>query len=166
MDRVHGGGPWTRGPCFVLSPYVKLAIHGHGVANNSRWRGFSPPYHTTLWITHSLIDFFKNIHYNKSLKSLQRMQNTVKNSIPDSRRSAILKTTSASFSRVCFGTPGGNCHHGFKGRSSPQSYARKLVWKSPKIQGNTVIRILQWEAFDGKSSYDGLLGFVWKQALV
>ena len=19
MDRVHGGGPWTRGPCFVLS---------------------------------------------------------------------------------------------------------------------------------------------------
>ena len=20
MDPVHGGGPWTRGPCFVLSP--------------------------------------------------------------------------------------------------------------------------------------------------
>ena len=22
MDRVHGGGPWTRGPCFVLSQYL------------------------------------------------------------------------------------------------------------------------------------------------
>ena len=24
MDPVHGGGPWTRGPCFVLSPYYEL----------------------------------------------------------------------------------------------------------------------------------------------
>ena len=29
MDGVHGGGPWTRGPCFVLSlhklPLVRIA---------------------------------------------------------------------------------------------------------------------------------------------
>ena len=24
MDPVHGGGPWTRGPCFVLSPVNSL----------------------------------------------------------------------------------------------------------------------------------------------
>ena len=25
MDPVHGGGPWTRGPCFVLSHYSVLS---------------------------------------------------------------------------------------------------------------------------------------------
>ena len=41
MDPVHGGGPWTRDPCFVLSPYKKLIciverVHFHvrvGVKN-------------------------------------------------------------------------------------------------------------------------------------
>ena len=151
---------------FRIAWYIGHSIQDHGVANNSRWRGFC--HNITLpckphipWLI-----FKKYIYYNKSLKSLKTMQNSEKKSIPDSRRSAILKTTSASVSRVCFETPGWNCHHGFEGRTWPQSYARKLVWKSPKIQGNTIIRILQWESFDGKSSYDGLLGFVWKQALV
>ena len=32
MDPVHGGGPWTRGPCFVLSHYsviMKMTIEHH-----------------------------------------------------------------------------------------------------------------------------------------
>ena len=27
MDPVHGGGPWTRGPCFVLSRQEKNQAH-------------------------------------------------------------------------------------------------------------------------------------------
>ena len=28
MDPVHGWGPWTRGPCFVLSPIIIIIIIG------------------------------------------------------------------------------------------------------------------------------------------
>ena len=28
MDPVHGGGPWTTGPCFVLSPSKPLGYRG------------------------------------------------------------------------------------------------------------------------------------------
>ena len=28
MDPVHGGGPWTSGPCFVLLCYVQIIARG------------------------------------------------------------------------------------------------------------------------------------------